>query len=217
MTLPFERHSCGDEDTVMIAQRFAHDHVVTIRFALGSLISVAAWSATMLGHVLGPAALLLPCIGFFVGGAVAGTALRQSLGAAVGFGVAFAIGNTASVLSIIGTQAMTGREFLLVQFAVSYSIVFGIAGLTGLLSAGMRGRPLLIGVLGFAGGGFTTAILVVSLLNVHLIGGSTVRAVMGYTIPMTLPWVGGVVITRALNDEQRNIHLRSDTSANLSR
>ena len=201
-----------------MASQSAPYHGVAIRFVLGSLISVAAWSAPMLGHVLGPVALLLPCTGFFVGGAVAGTALRQSLGAAVGFGLAFAIGNTASALSIIGTQAMTGRESLLVQFAASYSIVFGIASLIGLFSAGMRGRPLVIGVLSFAGGGFTTAVLVVALLNVHLIGGSPLRALISYAIPMTLPWVGGVVIARALTDEQqRNVGLRNSTSENQLR
>jgi hypothetical protein len=196
----------------------ASHHVVAIRFVLGSLIGVAAWSTTMLGHVLGPAALLLPSIGFFVGGAVAGTAVRQSPGAAVGFGLAFAIGNTAGMLSIIATQAMTGRESLLVQYAVSYSIVFAIAGLIGLFGASVQGRPLVIGVLGFAGGGFTTALLVVALLSVRLIGGSPLRALMGYAIPMTVPWViGGFVTTRALNDEQRmNVGLRTSTSENKS-
>lgn len=177
-------------------------HGVATRFVLGSVISVAAWSTTMFGQVLGSLALLLPCIGFFVGGAVAGTAVRQSLGAAVGFGVAFALGNTAGVLSIVGTQAMTGRESLLVGFAVSYSIVFGISSVIGLFSAGVRGQPLVIGLLSFSGAGFATAVLVVSLLNVHLIGGSPLRALMGYAIPLTLPWVGGVVLARALTDEQ---------------
>lgn len=180
---------------------------VATRFVLGSLISVAAWSATMFGHVLGSRALVLPCIGFFIGGTIAGTALRQSLGAAIGFGVAFVIGNTAGMLSIIRTQATTGRESLFVQFAVAYSIVFGIASVIGLFSAGMRGRPLVVGVLSFAGGGFTTAVLVVSLLNVHVIGGSPLRAVIGFAIPMTLPWVGGgVAMARALtNKRQRSV------------
>jgi hypothetical protein len=174
------------------------------RFALGILIGIAALSATLLGHVIGSAALLLPSLGFFIGGAVAGTALRQSLGAAAGFGLAFLIGNTASVLSIIATQATTGLESLLVQYAVSYPIVFGMAGSIGVLSVGMRGRRFVIGVLGFAGGGLTAAVLLFVLLNVHLIGGSPLRAVMGYAIPMTLPWViGGVTIARTMGDGSR--------------
>jgi hypothetical protein len=186
-----------------MASQSAPYHGIVIRFAFGSLIGVAAWSATMLGDVLGPAALLLPALGFFVGGAVAGTALRRSITTAFGFGLAFAIGNIAGMLSIIATQAMTGREQLLFQYAVSYSIVFAIAGLIGLSSAGVRGRPLGIGVLGFSGGGFTTAVLVVALLNVQLIGGSPLRAVIGYAIPMTLPWIiGAAVVTHALNREE---------------
>jgi len=199
-----------------MASQSALHHGVAIRFVLGSLIGVAVWSATMRGHVLGPAALLLPVLGFFVGGAVAGTAWRPSLGAAVGFGLAFAIGNTAGVLSITATQAMTGRESLLVQYAISYSIVFAIASSIGLVSAGVRGRPLVVGVFGFAGGGFTTAVLIVALLNAHAIGGSPLRAVMGYAIPITLPWVIGAVIARALTDEQRR-NVRNRTSENQSR
>jgi hypothetical protein len=169
----------------------------------------------MLGHVLGPAALVLPTVGFFVGGAVAGTALRQTLGAAVGFGLAFAIGNAAVMRSIIATQAMTGREALLVWYAVSYSVAFAIVGLLGVFSTGVRGRSLVISVVGFAGGGFITAVLLVALLNAHLIGGSPLRAVIGYAIPMMLPWViGGVVIDHALDHEHRNVALPRSASEN---
>jgi hypothetical protein len=173
----------------MASHSAPHGGAVT-RFVIGSLISVAAWSTTMFGQVLGPAALLLPALGFFVGGAVTGTALRRTVGSAIGFGAAFIIGNVAGMLSLVATQAMTGP--LLAGYAFSYSIVFAIAGWIGLSSAGVRGQPLLIGVLGFSGGGFTTAVLIVFLLSVHLIGGSPVRALLGFAIPMTLPWVIGV-------------------------
>jgi hypothetical protein len=167
---------------------------------IGSLIGVAAWSTTMFGHVLGPLALLLPSLGFFLGGAVAGTALRRTVGAAIGFGVAFMIGNVAGMLSLVATQAMTGP--LLVGYVFSYSLVFSIAGLIGLAAAGVRGRPLMIGVLSFSAGGLTTAVLVVDLLNLQLIGGSPVRALLGFAIPMTLPWViGGAAISKARDDE----------------
>lgn len=108
---------------------------------------------------------------------------------------------------------------LLVPYATSYSIVFAVAGWIGVCSAGVRGRPLVIGVLGFAGGGLTTAVLVAALLNLHLIGGSPLLAVMDYAIPMTLPWViGGGVIGRALNHERHsNGGLRTSTSENQSR
>jgi hypothetical protein len=183
----------------MTAPRAVHDRAVSIRFVLGSLISVVTVSATMLGHVLGPAALLLPSLGFFVGGAVAGTALRRSIGAAFGFGLAFVIGNVAGMASVIATQGMTGRERLLFGYALGYSIVFAIAGWIGLSGAAMPGRPRVIGVVGFSAGGCAAAILLVVLLKVQLIGGSPLRAVMGFAIPMTLPWViGGVVLDEAL-------------------
>ena len=193
----------------MASQAAPHYAAVATRFLLGSLISVVGWSSIMLGNVVGPGALLWPSLGFFVGGTIAGTALQRTIGAAFGFGVAFIIGNVAGLLSLVATQAMTGREQLLAGYAFSYSIAFGLAGLVGLSSAGVRGQPLVTGVLGFSGGGFTTAVLIVTLLSVHLIGGSPLRVVVGYAIPMTLPWViGGVVVTYAINDDQRrNIRL----------
>ncbi|HEY6357214.1 MAG TPA: hypothetical protein VIX35_03155, partial [Vicinamibacterales bacterium] len=75
----------------------------------------------------------------------------------------------------------------------------------GLAGAGVRGRPLVIGVLGFSGGGLTTAILVAALLNLHLIDGSPARVFIGFAIPMTLPWViGAAAIANARDDVQRN-------------
>jgi hypothetical protein len=181
-----------------------HYATVISRFVLGGLIGVMALSTTMLDHVAGPVALLLPSLGFFVGGAVAGTALRRTIGTALGFGVAFTIGDVAGTLSLVATQAMTGEEQLLARYAFSYSTVFAIAGLIGLSSAAVRGRPLVVGVLGFSVGGFTTAALVVALLSANLLGGSSIRTVLAYAVPLTLPWViGAVVVTEALSDEQR--------------
>jgi hypothetical protein len=166
-----------------------------VRFALGILIGAATWTATTLGPVRGLATLLLPCAGFFVGGAIAGTALKRSVSAAFGFGLAFVIGNFVGMGSIIATQAMTGREQLLVPYALAYAAAFAVAGWIGLAGADVRGRPRVAGIAGFSGGGCATAILIVGLLKAQLIGGSLLSVLVAYALPMTVPWViGGVVV-----------------------
>ena len=187
----------------MVSESASRGGAVVTRFVIGSLIGPVAWSTTVFGHLLGPVALLLPSLGFVLGGVVAGTALRRTIGAAIGFGVAFMIGNGAG-LSLVAAEAMTGRVSSLTAYSLFYSIVFAAAGLIGLLSAGVRGRPLVIGILGFAGGGFTTAVLVVAMLNLYPIAGSPVRVVMGFAIPMTLPWAIGAAAIANVCDEQRN-------------
>jgi hypothetical protein len=175
---------------------------VAARFALGSLIGVAGLSLTLLSHVPRTLATMLPAITFFLGGAVAGTALRPSVGSALGFGVAFLIGNVGALLSVVATQAMTGREGNVASsYALSYAIVFGIAGFIGLRSAHARGQPLRVGVLGFSGGGIMAALLFVVLLQAQLSRhwGSPIAALWLYATPMTIPWIiGGAVAAKAL-------------------
>jgi hypothetical protein len=211
----------------MTEQSSTHDRSVYRRFAMGTLVAVATSSALMLRPFLFPPQLpvgvpsgpvpgggtalllqllLLPGLGFFLGGAIAGTALKRSIGAALGFGVAFLIGDLYAMLSVVGTQAMTGVLGVFSGFTLAFSLVFAIAGMIGLFSAGVRGRALVTGVLGFAAGGCATVILLVVLWKVGLFGGSLLRVVFAYAIPMTLPWIIGVVLfMEGLKREQRRI------------
>src|SRR5262245_4489839 len=191
------------------------------RFALGTLVAAATWSALMLrpflfppqltaGTPRGPVAgsglaalqlLLLPGLGFFIGGVIAGTALKRSVGAALGFGVAFLIGDQYAMLSVVGTQAMTPALGLVM---LASALVFAIAGMIGLFGAGVRRRALLTGILGFAAGGCATVILLGVLWSVGLFGGSLLRVVFAYAIPMTLPWIIGVgLFMEGLKRERR--------------
>ena len=177
----------------MTAKFAGCNRAIATRFAVGSVIGAATWSGAMLAQVTGPAALLLPAFGVFVGGAVAGTAFRRSISTAFAFGLAFAIGDAAGMVLLVATQAAPP---VLLAYVLSYSIVFGIAGLIGLSSAAVSGRPLLFGVLSFSFGGCATAILLVVLLNMNVIGGSPLRAAVGFAIAMTFPWViGGILVS----------------------
>jgi hypothetical protein len=161
--------------------------LVLARFVLGSAIGAAAWLVTTLEHVGGRPAIVLATIGFFVGGAVAGTSLRRSLGAAVGFGMAFVIGNQGRIL-------FPGGLYLLSLFI--------IAGIIGLRSTGVRGWPLAGGVAGFVVGTGVTAILGVRLANAHLTSGSTGRVAAGWVLSLTLPWIiGGAAAAAVLRED----------------
>jgi hypothetical protein len=129
-----------------------------------------------------------------MGGVISGTALKRSIGAALGFGVAFLIGDQFAMLALVGTQAMTGVPGMFSEFTLGFALVFAIAGMIGLFSAGVRGRALVTGTLGFAAGGCATVILLVVLWKVGLFGGSLLRVVFVYAISMTLPWIIAVVL-----------------------
>lgn len=176
-----------------------------IRFAIGSVLGLAASSPVLLGRATGFAALLLAGVGCAVGGAIAGTAIRPAASAACSFGIAFVAGNIGAMLPLVSTQATTGREPLvsvLAGFAVSYSIVLAVASSIGLAGTGVRGRALTIGALGFVAGGIATAVCLVALLDAGLIGGSPSRAFGGFAIALTLPWIIGAAFTDQRNERR---------------
>jgi hypothetical protein len=161
--------------------------LVLARFVIGSAIGAATWLMTILQHVPSRPALMLGVAGFFVGGAVAGTSLRRSLNAAVGFGLAFVIGNQ-------------GR--ILFPGAAPLVSLFTIASVIGLVASGFRRWSLAGGVAGFVVGAGMTAVLVVRLANAHLTSGSTSRVATGWALSLTLPWIfGGLAAAAVLRED----------------
>ncbi len=170
----------------MEAPRFS---LVLARFAIGSAIGAATWLTTVLRHVTSRPALILSVVGFFVGGAVAGTSLRRTLTAAVGFGLAFVAGNQGRIL-------FPGAAPLLSMFT--------LASIIGLVATGFRRWSLAGGVAGFIVGAGITALLVVRLANAHVTSGSTARVAAGWAISLMLPWIfGGLAAAAVLREDSR--------------
>jgi hypothetical protein len=203
------------------------DRVVYGRFVLGALVGPAGWLALLFRPFLFPpqatiggasglggpnafamlAGMLLPFLGFLIGGAIAGTALKRSIGAALGFGVAFWVGDFWVMLSVVSTQAWTGSLVAgLIQLTLLNAIVFGIAGLIGLSSSGVRRRALVVGAGGFAAGGLASGILLTVLAIVGLFGGSLPGVVLAYAIPMTFPWIIGVALFGEALKREQGLH-----------
>jgi hypothetical protein len=210
----------------MTAPAIAH-RVEYGRFVLGTLVGPAVWLALLVrpflfppeasvGGVSGPGGpnalamflgLLLPFLGFLIGGAIAGTALKRSIGAALGFGVAFCVADLWVMLSVVSTQAWTGSLVAgLIQLTLVHAIVFGIAGLIGLSSSGVRRRALVVGAGGFAAGGLASGILLTVLAIVGLFGGSLPGVVLAYPIPMTFPWIIGVALFGEALKREQGLH-----------
>ena len=103
-----------------------------------------------------PRLLLVLVIPTLVGGAVAGASLREGRRGSVGFALAFPIGVFLPTLGAVGIQAMSGRETLmqlLVVFAGSFSLSFGLMGAVGVAFLGRGWRIVVYSALVFAASG----------------------------------------------------------------
>ena len=134
-------------------------------FALGGLIGVGGVYTGIVVVGSGQFALIVPALAFFIGGAIASAALRAGFLGGIGFGVAFVFGGIGSFLSVVGTQAMTGSEsdlLILFFFPGSFATAWGVAGVValGLLFRRLGSHVFRFGVIGFAGGGAISGLIV---------------------------------------------------------
>lgn len=111
------------------------------------------------------------------------------------------VASALAALTIVATQAMTGREgagSLFVGYGIGWLLLFGAAGaLPFLFTASGRKRALraftLFGAGGAVGGGLVATLLVTG----HL-GGSPGAVLVAFAIPFTVPWLVGNVIGMAV-------------------
>ena len=102
-----------------------------------------------------------------------------------------------ALMTIIGTQAMTGREnagALLLGYCGGWFLLFAIAAtlpksfsVPGRKSA----RPAFFA---FGIGGGIAGGLIAALLITHNLGGSNTAVILAFAVPFTLPWIVGAVI-----------------------
>ena len=100
-------------------------------------------------------------------------------------------------LSMVATQAMTGRETagaLLLGYGGGWFLLFAIAASLPTLFT-VAGRKLAIAAFfAFGTGGGIAGGLIAVLLITHSIGGSPAAVAMAFAIPFTLPWIVGATI-----------------------
>ena len=102
-----------------------------------------------------------------------------------------------ALMTIIGTQAMTGREnagALLLGYGGGWFLLFAIAAtLPTLFSVTGRKSAREIFFAFGAGGGIAGGLIAVLLIT-HSLGGSSTAVKLVFAIPFTLPWIVGAVI-----------------------
>lgn len=103
-----------------------------------------------------------------------------------------------AALTLVGTQAMTGREnfgALLVAYSGSWFLLFGLAAALPMLFSVTGRQSLFAAFLPFGIGGAVAGGLIAVLIATHQLGGSSVAVAIDFAIPFTVPWaVGGVAM-----------------------
>lgn len=129
--------------------------------------------------------------------------------AAAGFAVAFVLASVPACISLVPTQAMTGRENalgLLALYCIGWVLLFAIGSFAGLRIAGVKGEKLGIGVMGCAGGGGAAGLLIACLVLLMRNHPNLMRnlpdlatplaLLVFFASPLLLPWVIGWVLLR---------------------
>ena len=170
---------------------------IALRFALGGLIGIGGFFLTVgpLG-LLGPLAVGVPIVAFFIAGATAGAGLRMGVVVTIGFGLVFVVSGIGSFMAAVARQAMTGQESAteLTLFCVGY---FAISwGLGGLIALGFlwraAGRLWVLG--GFVGGGIVGGLILGMAMIVDVFEPPVIA--LALVVP---PTIGGAVVARAMN------------------
>jgi hypothetical protein len=102
-----------------------------------------------------------------------------------------------ALLSIIGTQGMSGRESSLAVFAgfaAYWFVIYGVAGCIPYAEPSRNASAVMLGFLCYGVGGAAGGLLVAGLLMTHHLGGSAAAVLVDFTIPFTVPPAVGVVV-----------------------
>ena len=118
----------------------------------------------------------------------------------VGFLIAYPVASFVAMLSLVATQAMTGREnpaLLLLGYAVGWFLLFGLAGFLADAIGGSTMKASGAHCLAFGAGGGVAGGLIGILMWTHHLGGSAGAALAAFAIPFTVPWIlGGLLSLR---------------------
>lgn len=101
-----------------------------------------------------------------------------------------------AALTLVGTQALTGREnlgALLVGYSGGWFLLFGLAAVLPMLFSVTGRQSLFAAFLPFGVGGAVAGALIAILIATHQLGGSSVAVAIDFAIPFTVPWVIGSV------------------------
>jgi len=135
------------------------------RFAVGGFVGCLGLAATVgLGGVL---ALAAPPLAFFAGAFWAAGELRLGLRGRFGFGAAVTMGTFGSFLALVSTQAMTGRENVVVALTVPFLVANTLAAFLGLQFLRDRTKAFWYGVLGFAIGAALSGGIAAAAMETH--------------------------------------------------
>ena len=102
-----------------------------------------------------------------------------------------------ALMTIIGTQAMTGREnagALLLGYGGGWFLLFAIAATLPTLFSVTGRKSAVATFFAFGAGGGIAGGLIAGLLITHNLGGSNTAVILAFAIPFTLPWIVGAVI-----------------------
>ena len=185
---------------------------VALMFALGSLTGVGGVFGGLFLVGSGPFALIVPALGFFIGGAMASVALHTGFLGMFSFGVAFVVGGVGSFLAVVATQAMTGREspfFIIFVFLTYFVGAWGAAGLIalGLVFRRIGSYVFRLGLIGFSGGGVVGGLIVaLTVLVLMATRGGNLILWVATTVGLVVPAaIGGGVVARALNSRSSGL------------
>ena len=124
----------------------------------------------------------------------------------LGFVIAYPVATFLAVLSLVATQAMKGNESrvgLLLGYTFGWAVLFGVAGALPRLVASdaTKSDPAAMSaakanLFGFGVGGGVAGGLIGLLIVIGHLGGSAGAVLGGFAIPLTVPWIFGVLLSR---------------------
>lgn len=104
-----------------------------------------------------------------------------------------------AALSVVATQAMTGREAagsMFVAYSVGWFLLFGSAASLPTLIRPADRRLFSRTLLAYGAGGALAGALTAILFLTHQLGGSPAAVMIAYAIPGVLPWgLGALIMT----------------------
>jgi hypothetical protein len=129
--------------------------VQSFYFAVCGLLGAgASLTLVMIG---GPLGLIGSICTFLISGFFAGLGLHTGLASAFGVGIVFVVGGFSWVLSLMSLQGMGDRPSMpqmMMQYALTYALMYGIGSIIGLLPFLKFGKKVwVVGFLGFMVGG----------------------------------------------------------------
>lgn len=111
--------------------------------------------------------------------------------------VAFLVGAGASVIAamtVVGTQGLKGTESipaLTLMFAGLWALLFGVAGGIARFVRTADRAQAARALVSYGIGGLVSGATIVILLVIGGLGGSPMRALMAFAIPLFMPWIVG--------------------------